>query len=317
MNSMLVLHSCNRWKGGHGKTIWIDFTGRMGNNLIQYFHSRLLADKMGMGLAYNRAASLNWQLGSFPNIQFSPAAGGSFVKLQDTCGDSEHSKGIYKQNYLFYRHSRQTFRCLLQPSEFLKAKLPVIGSRDVVIHYRNGTGETRNHPWDTTVPTLHYLIYLLEILEHETGMSTIHFLSDPRFRKDHHVVDGLRAKFRNRLLVSQGSPEVDMLIGLRAPILIASTETFSWIMAYATTARRIYLVYESKLPRGAKHCPLHTLFIHDDPRIMYFDVGNTTMPQNVGRKHAVHLETAQEVLNRNTTFSHSVLQRKNSCKGML
>ena len=148
-------------------------------------------------------------------------------------------------------------------------------------------------------------------------MSTIHFLSDPRFRKNHHVVDGLRAKFRNRLLVSEGNPEIDMLIGVRAPILIASTETFSWIMAYATTARRIYLVYESKLSRGSMYCPLHTLFIDDDPRILYHDVRDTTMLENLHKEHAIQLETAQEVLDRNTTFSFSVRRRKNECTGIL
>ena len=96
---------------------------------------------------------------------------------------------------------------------------------------------------------------------------------------------------------------------MHAPILIICTETFGWLMAYLTTARRIYMVYESRLERGAKHCPLVNLFIHDDPRVRYYDVVNN------GKK--VVLETAEEVMRKETKFSANLRRRRNPCAPML
>jgi len=186
-----------------------------------------------------------------------------------------------------------------------------MGPNDIVIHYRNGTGESPSHVaakfWDTTVPGLAYFTHIIDLHFKETGPSTIYFVTDPRFRQNHHVVDGLKAKYPQRLLISRGNPEEDLLLGHHAPILIACTETFSWMMAYITSARKIYLVYESGLARGARGMPLHNMFIHDDPRVLYYDVLNTE----------IILQTADQVLDGNTTFAKSLQRRVNPCSGWI
>jgi hypothetical protein len=114
-----------------------------------------------------------------------------------------------------------------------------MGPNDIVIHYRDGSSESPNHGIDSTVPKVAYFTHIIDLhLKKQTGVS-IHYLTEPRWRSNHHVVDTLKAKYGQRFRVSQGSPEQDLSMGMRAPILIICAETFGWLMAYLTLARNI------------------------------------------------------------------------------
>jgi hypothetical protein len=106
--------------------------------------------------------------------------------------------------------------------------------------------------------------------------------------------------------VSQAIAETDMAIGLRAPILIVSALTFSWNMAFMTSARKIFMIYRSDIAQGSVYYPGADMFIHDDPRIMYHDVS----------VYPVQLETAQQLISRNSQFASTVKGRQNLCSGV-
>jgi len=272
----------------------VEFKGRMGNNFLQYLHGRLVADSKRWGIT-GPPTGPNWNISFFPNFRYHDVVGAVIVSQSETCGEQ------YKQHYLLFQHARKLARCIFKPSSFLD--LPLIGPYDLVIHYRDANHEGQK---DVTVPQLDFYTYIIDMLWNETGHSTIHFLSEPRYRNNHHIVDGLKKWYPTRLKVSGGTPETDMAIGLRAPILIVSALTFSWNMAFMTLARRIFMIYRSDIAQGSAYYPGADMFIHDDPRIMYHDVS----------VYPVKLETAQQVMTRNSPFASTVKGRLNPCSGV-
>ena len=288
------------------KMIRFEFSGRTGNNLIQYLYARLLADSHNWGIIepfpserYNSYLKTDF----FPNIRYFHIEGATTESLLDS---SKGCANEFNQNYLYFQHARKFAKCISKPAPDL-LKFPEIGEKDIVIHYRDSTEEDDDkiqRNWvDSTVPQLEYFTSIIDMLWNDTNDSTIHFLSEPRLRQNHKIIDGLSKIYPKRVRVSHGSPEEDMSIGYRAPILITSSQTFSWWMAYTSSARRIFMVYRSDLPQGSNAFPGADMFIHDDPRILFHDVS----------VYPVQLETARQVLSKNTPFADTVLNRRKNC----
>ena len=67
----------------------------------------------------------------------------------------------------------------------------------------------------------------------------------------------------------------DLWIGMNVPgALIGSYGTYSWVMAYAGKAKYVYLPFDRLEPSPWN--PGCDLFIHDDPRVYYGELKNTS-----------------------------------------
>jgi hypothetical protein len=100
------------------------------------------------------------------------------------------------------------------------------------------------------------------------------------------------------------TPAGDFSFAVVAPTFIGSFGTFSWMAAFLSEGHSIHLPYYSNLTEGAYWLPWHDLFIHDDIRISYHDLGNLQKNSH---------ESASAVISGHSVFAASVRERRNPC----
>lgn len=296
--------TCSIRQPQHNRVHEIEYRGRMANNMIQYLFARIIANRYDSLPVYS-GPPLYWDIKAFPNMKYNNKTICSrlncFCGSTDTCSRMTH-KDKYKQNYLFYDLHRDTALHIFQPSQEIIHSIPHLGKHDIVIHLRGHDHHPRS---DISIPHTKYFTTIIDSNLDETSDANIYLATEPFYRQNHHIIDNLRKKYGKRVIVSRGSPAQDMVLGMRASIMIGTFGTFSWMMAYLSKASRIYLVYNSARPRGSYTCPFHRLFIHNDPRIRYYDTE---------RGANVHLETSNDILSRRgSTFFDNIRNRTNEC----
>jgi hypothetical protein len=134
-----------------------------------------------------------------------------------------------------------------------------------------------------------------------SALSQVFIVSEPTLYS-HQVVKSLQLRFAAEIY--SDTPAGDWSLAVLAPVFIGSFGTFTWMAAFLSEGRLIHLPYVSDLSSGASWLPWHDLFIHDDPRIVYHDLGNPQAPTH---------EIASAVMSRNTKFAHAVRERKDPC----
>lgn len=276
--------------------VGIEYVGRMANNMIQYLHARLHATKKGTGLVL--ASSTKDQIAAaetlrpFHQVTFGKSSYPN-VNAKFLCG------GKYAQQYMYLLRHRVLAKCLFSPmySNWKPKHNIVLTSWDVVIHLRDPMADMNKKSKKGYSLDTDYFVALLSKIKY----SRVFIVAQSNLYT-HQTL--LRLKSIYDAVIYQDDPVGDWSLMVMAPTLIGSFGTFTWMAAYLSEGHFIHLPYLSNHERGSLWHPGHSLFIHDDPRIVYHDV---LVP------HQPTFETASQVLARNTTFAKSVRARPNTC----
>lgn len=276
--------------------VGVEYHGRMANNMIQYLHARLHAMKRGTGLVLasptgDQIATAT-TLRSFHQVTYSRASAYN-VNAKFLCG------GKYAQQYSYLLRHRAIAKCLFSPMHmnWTPKQNILLTSSDVVIHLRDPMADNNNKSKKGYSLDTDYFMALLSKIKY----SRVFIVAQSNLYT-HPTL--LRLKSIYDAVIYQDDPVGDWSLLVMAPTLIGSFGTFTWMAAYLSEGHSIHLPYLSNHERGSLWHPGHSLFIHDDPRIVYHDV---LVP------HQPTFETASQVLARNTTFAKSVRARPNTC----
>ena len=279
--------------------IGLEFLGRMCNNMLQYLHVMLNAQQQGKGVVKIVSPETDWKYGknldAFCRVTWKQARG-DMVKAGTLCG------GDFPQQYLVLMRHRDLAKCLFSPS-YLSVR-PKNGlflrPTDIVIHYRNiledgeGVGTTKS-----SLPFAYYRALLSRL-----SFTKVYIIAKPSLYV-HETVVQLQQKFSAEIY--KDSPEGDWFFAVMAPTLIGSFGSYSWMAAYLSEGHSVHLPYISNLRDGSDWSPLHNLFIHDDPRLVYHDVLDPSNPTD---------EAAATVMSRDTVFARAVRERQDPCPGL-
>jgi len=274
--------------------VGIEFSGRMGNNMIQYLFARAEAVRRRHGIVkipYANDIKFGRNLNVFSRVTWHTAHGHT-VKLRSLCG------GEFAQYYLVLKRHRALAKCLFSP-RFLDWRPKyglVLNPTDVVIHFRDPSADGEHPGKISPLPADYFAAVLLKIKFNKVFIITV-----PKLRS-HPVVKSLIHRFSAEIY--SDSPAGDWSLAVMAPIFIGSFGTFSWMAAFLSEGQSIHLPYVSGLKSGASWVPWSDLFIDDDARIVYHDLVNPNVPTH---------ETASSVISRNTVFARSLRERRDPC----
>ena len=212
------------------------------------------------------------KLSRFPNVHYTPWDGVILDHLFNVTV-SDPACGLYLQNYLYFQHHRTLAAHLFDPLGSILAVLPTLGPDDVVIHFR----VLELHYFPHTDPDLYYppYAYFSGILDMEKAAASaaparaVWIVTEPAQRA--HVVVRQLVEARGARVVG-ASAEAELWLASRAPVLVGSQGTFSWMAAYLFQGRSAHLPVVGPEPSGSIWAPHCALFIHDDPRLRYHDL---------------------------------------------
>jgi hypothetical protein len=247
--------------------------GRLANLMINFLWLSIRAQRTGMEIRVIKD-SPSGVLSRFPNVHYTPWEFGGLLDLLFNVTVSDHACGDFFQNYLYFQRHRPLAAHLFDLPGSLLAALPTLGPDDIVIHFR----VLELHYFPHTDPDLYYPPYAFfaGILDTDEAAApapaparTIWIVTEPAQRA--HVVVRQLVKARGARVVG-ASAEAELWLAARAPVLVGSQGTFSWIAAYLFQGRRAHLPFVGSEPSGSIWTPQCALFIHDDPRLRYHDI---------------------------------------------
>ena len=283
---------------------------RLSNIAIIYAHARLVAEQHGWGVAalYGSPSDAPAAVTAGPLPPgFSQAAyllpRNAIAHSSDVCISSP-----YKQDYTYFRHSRDAVRCILSVAA-PEPPLPTSHQQEnVLLHFRNVEAEFSNNPrlLHQSYAPYEYYAAALRSLPQPVRPRTVWIITEPG-AETAVTVQRIVKEF-GAIVFSSDSTRAHAF-GRVADVFIGSFGTFSWLIAYLTCAHRVILPYYSGLAEGTTWLPWDALFIDDDDRLRYFDCSEA------GASNASDdrvLETALEVKAKRggtTPFAASLARR--------
>jgi hypothetical protein len=226
---------------------------------------------------------------------------GAYENTWESLGAHDNTKGPYYQDYNIFRGHRATLTSLFEVDHRkLSKSMQELGPSDVVVHIRKDDDVSRNVA--NAFPTVDYFLSALHLVNQSVPIRHTWLVIEPGLEEYAPVLELIKV-FGAR--IHKGTNMEDHTLARLAYNLVTSTGTFSWTAAYLSLrARTIHMPYCSTA--GDNWIPWASLFIEDDPRIVYHDICTSSTPGGAGA-----------VLGTGSFFSKEATRAAQAAKGCL
>ena len=251
--------------------IFVNYSGGLGNTLLQYCMGRILADRTGFSLTANPIEGF---AGTNESVEGDAERVGDPIRLTNQLVDINNIVKQMKpvvlgpmgffQRYEYYKPYKKQIR------QWLKTEYKDVGQtkHDAIIHLRLGDcilGGLAEHPY--VMPT-EYFHKALESM----SFDRLYICSDPEtidhpmFHKYMESLD----KYNPELVAGSAIEDFNTIKSFNK--IIMSQSTFSWFAAFLSSASEIFV----PVPEGGEHghewsieAPGVSLFVDDEKRYKY------------------------------------------------
>ena len=252
--------------------IVVNYSGGLGNTLLQYSMGRVLADRMGFKLM---AHAIDGFVGTGEDVEGESVSHGAPIHLTNQVVDVDQITATkdspvilgpmgFFQRYEYYKPYKEKIR------QWLRTEYYDVGQseNDAVIHLRLGDcilGDLSEHPY---VMPPEYFKTALGLM----SFDSLYICSDPETLEHpmfHNYMDSFK-EYSPKLIGGTTIEDFNAIKSFNK--IIMSQSTFSWCAAFLSEATEIFV----PVPMGGQHgnewsieSPGVTLFVDDEQRYKY------------------------------------------------
>lgn len=249
--------------------IYIDYIGRLGNNIFQYVIGRILAERLNFGIISSEIIdslpNINGLKYNEPVIQYKNHTIDIEKIVNDSTARKIHLCG-YFQRYEYFRDKKELIRSWIKFPQY-NQQYPQ--NNDLVIHLR--IGDVFDGPYHEAYAPTPYCYYK-SIIENES-FKKLYILCGGSFKQtfNNPLVDKITKNFGGTIIHNNNMyQDFDFL--LHSNKLAMSFSTFAWWGAWLSNAEKIHFPIFGMWHPKTIWKNNNDLYVNNEPRYIYHEL---------------------------------------------